>query len=163
MTSCTSAEPGQRRLPAEQLDRLEQRGRDPSAGDRDPHRSERVAGFEPELLDQRRRSASSIAAVPSVVERRQCVVRCLDDVATRVVEELRGVGGVVLERAWSMNRKPEHPPRLPQGDDALGHQGGGAPSSPLLRVTIGAETTPALQDRHHRCDVVQPSAACGRR
>ena len=48
-----AAQPGQRALPAEQLQRLEQRRRDPAAGDRDPHRAERVARLEPELLDQR--------------------------------------------------------------------------------------------------------------
>ena len=44
----------ERAVAAEQLDRLEQRRRDPAPGDRDPHRPERDLGLEPEPVDERR-------------------------------------------------------------------------------------------------------------
>ena len=43
---------GERAVLAQQLERLEQRRRDPAAGDRDPYRPERVLGLEPQALDQ---------------------------------------------------------------------------------------------------------------
>src|SRR3954467_2185763 len=45
-------EAGQRRVATEQLQRLEQWRRDAAGRDRDPHRTERVARLEPELLDE---------------------------------------------------------------------------------------------------------------
>ena len=75
-------QPGERALATEQLHRLEQRRRDPSPGDRDPHRAERVARLQPELVDQRgAQRRLDRRACPTSSSAAHGVVRRLDDLA----------------------------------------------------------------------------------
>ena len=101
-------EPGQGLLAPEQLQRLEQRRRDPAPGDRDPDRAEGVAGLETRARRSARpqRLARSTAVSHASSDSSASCAALTTGLAVVGVQQLGRVGLVTGEAASPAKRKP---------------------------------------------------------